>query len=130
MRARANERRNCKAVNRDASKGMCVPFLVFLWIKRHRDLGSHTQKKRVIGGNPCTRQKKKKQPRKTKHHRASLHVFFWWGGGDLKANIDKKNTTEVKNHVKCVVSARGYADACGVMVIVHDTTKSSALNAV
>ena len=61
---------------------------------------------------------------------ASLHVFFWWGGGDLKANIDKKNTTEVKNHVKCVVSARGYADACGVMVIVHDTTKSSALNAV
>ena len=61
---------------------------------------------------------------------ASLHVFFWWGGGDLKANIDKKNTTEVKNHVKCVVSARGYADACGVMVVVHDTTKSSALNAV
>jgi len=73
---------------------MCVPFLVFLWIKRHRDLGSHTQKKRVIGGNPCTRQKKKKQPRKTPPHLSMF--FFWWWGGDLKANIDKKNTTEVK----------------------------------
>tara|TARA_B100001540_G_scaffold133158_1_gene118426 strand:- start:2544 stop:2873 length:330 start_codon:yes stop_codon:yes gene_type:complete len=95
VRARANERRNCKAVNRDASKGMCVPFLVFLWIKRHRDLGSHTQKKRVIGGNPCTRQKKKKQPRKTPPHLSMFFFLVVWGG-DLKANIDKKNTTEVK----------------------------------
>ncbi len=77
VRARANERRNCKAVNRDASKGMCVPFLVFLWIKRDRDLGSRTQKKGVIGGNPCTRQKKKKQPRKTPPH---LSMFFSGGG--------------------------------------------------
>jgi len=78
VRARANERRNCKAVNRDASKGMCVPFLVFLWIKRHRDLGSHTQKKRVIGGNPCTSQNKKKQPRKTPPPHLSM---FFFGGG-------------------------------------------------
>ena len=74
----------------------------------------------------------KKEKTTTQNTTASLHVFFLvvWGG-DLKANIDKKKHHRgQKNHVKCVVSARGYADACGVMVIVHDTTKSSALNAV
>tara|TARA_B100000519_G_scaffold21456_1_gene15303 strand:- start:3465 stop:3614 length:150 start_codon:yes stop_codon:yes gene_type:complete len=39
---------------------------------------------------------KKKKKTTTQNTTASLHVFFWWWGGDLKANIDKKNTTEVK----------------------------------
>tara|TARA_B100000405_G_scaffold135136_1_gene94419 strand:- start:2715 stop:2945 length:231 start_codon:yes stop_codon:yes gene_type:complete len=39
----------------------------------------------------------KKEKTTTQNTTASLHVFFLvvWGG-DLKANIDKKNTTEVK----------------------------------
>ena len=106
---------------------MCAFFGFLVDKKRPRPWISHTKE----GGDwwkPVHETKKEKTT--TQNTTASLHVFFWWWGGDLKGNIDKKNTTEVKNHVKCVVSARGYADACGVMVIVHDTTKSSALNAV
>ena len=107
VRARANERRNCKAVNRDASKGMCVPFLVFLWIKRDQNFGSHTQKKRVIGGNPCTRQKKKKQPRKTKHHRRISPYFFFGGGVVTKSKQrQKKHHRGQKPRKMCRVCAR------------------------
>ena len=106
---------------------MCAFFGFLVDKKTPRPWISHT-KEEGDWWKPVHETKKEKTT--TQNTTASLHVFFWWWGGDLKGNIDKKNTTEVKNHVKCVVSARGYADACGVMVIVHDTTKSSALNAV
>jgi hypothetical protein len=109
---------------------VCAFFGFLVDKKRPKFWISHT-KEEGDWWKPVHETKKEKTTTQNKTPPPHLSMFFfWWGGGDLKANRDKKNTTEVKNHVKCVVSARGYADACGVMVIVHDTTKSSALNAV
>ena len=107
---------------------MCAFFGFLVDKKTPRPWISHT-KEEGDWWKPVHETKKEKTT--TQNTTASLHVFFLVGGGGLKSKQrQKKHHRGQKNHVKCVVSARGYADACGVMVIVHDTTKSSALNAV